>query len=272
MRVSVVSISTIALLAATAPSVFPESTVSAPRLPMNPLPLAHPTTIATPKPKPKPSITPEQARHAVAELRARHLLLPIQGFNPESIKGSFYEKRGTEMHEAADMLAPRNTPVIAVEDGTIAKLWMSKAGGITIYQFDASQRYVYYYAHLESYAPNLKDGDIVKRGQIIGFVGTSGNAPPNTPHLHFSISVVTEPGRWWSGAQIDPYEVFTNNGRSEPTPPRPPRKEDAAPPTFAPPRKRDPSPPLFTPPPKTSTPHSHHATPSLPDKVRIYEI
>jgi murein DD-endopeptidase MepM/ murein hydrolase activator NlpD len=262
MRASVVSISTIALLAASAPSVFSETPISGPRLPMNPLPLAHPTTLATPKPlpKPKPTITAEQAQRAVAELRSRHLLMPIQNFNPQLIKGSFYEMRGTEMHEAADMLAPRNTPVLAVEDGTIGKLWLSKAGGITIYQFDPSQRYVYYYAHLESYAPNLKDGDIVKRGQVIGFVGTSGNAPPNTPHLHFSISVVTEPGRWWSGAQIDPYEVFASNGRSEPTPPRPPRKTT-------------PAPPLFTPPPKNLTPAPPQPpTPALPDKVRIYEI
>jgi murein DD-endopeptidase MepM/ murein hydrolase activator NlpD len=245
MRVSVVPISTIALLAASAPSVFSETPLAGPRLPIN-LPLAHPTILSAPKPapKPKPSITPEQAQHAVAELRARHLLMPIQGFNPEAIKGSFYEKRGTEMHEAADMLAPRNTPVLAVEDGTIAKLWMSKAGGITIYQFDRSQRYVYYYAHLESYAPDLKDGMIVRRGQVIGFVGTSGNAPPNTPHLHFSISVVTEPGRWWSGAQIDPYEVYAGSRMTEP---------------MQPPRRLTPSP-------------APRSTPILPDKARIYEI
>jgi murein DD-endopeptidase MepM/ murein hydrolase activator NlpD len=123
-------------------------------------------------------------------------------------KGGFAERRGNRPHEAIDILAPRNTPVHAVDDGTVAKLFFSKAGGITIYQFDPSGRRAYYYAHLERYAPGLHDGQTVARGDVIGYVGTSGNAPPNTPHLHFGVFELDADRHWWQGRAIDPYEVF----------------------------------------------------------------
>jgi len=94
---------------------------------------------------------------------------------------------GGKLHEAADILAPRGTPIVAVEDGVIQKLFLSKAGGLTVYEFDRQGIYCYYYAHLERYAGGLKEGMTVKRGDVIGFVGTTGNAPPQTPHLHFAI-------------------------------------------------------------------------------------
>lgn len=156
-------------------------------------------------------VSDAQIRSAIAELSARHLLLPIDGISADNLKGSFYEKRGDSVHEATDILAPRNTPIRALEDGTIAKLFLSRFGGNTIYQIDPSGKYVYYYAHLEKYEPNLKEGDKVKRGQIIGFVGTSGNAPPNTPHLHLSISVLTPDKKWWQARALDPYEVYKPN-------------------------------------------------------------
>lgn len=158
---------------------------------------------------PEPRLSQLEQEKAIAELRSKHLLVPIQGANPESIKGSFYELRGDQLHHAADFLAPRNTPILAVEDGAISKLFLSKAGGITIYESDPTAKYIYYYAHLERYADNLKEGDKVKRGQVIGFVGTSGNAPPNTPHLHFSIGKMMQPHQYWNGAAIDPYEVLS---------------------------------------------------------------
>jgi len=111
-------------------------------------------------------------------------------------------------HEAIDILAPRNTPVLAVEDGTVAKLFLSKAGGNTIYQFDPSGQYCYYYAHLERYADGLKEADKVSRGQVIGYVCTSGNAPKNTPHLHFAVFRLTPQKHWWEGSPIDPYDVL----------------------------------------------------------------
>jgi murein DD-endopeptidase MepM/ murein hydrolase activator NlpD len=147
---------------------------------------------------------------AVAALRQHELSVPVEGINVESMRGGFAERRdaGGRPHEAVDMLAPRNTPVHAVENGTIAKLFFSKAGGHTVYQFDPSQRFCYYYAHLERYAPDLREGAAVARGDVIAFVGTSGNSPPNTPHLHFAIFELTPEHHWWQGTALDPYLVF----------------------------------------------------------------
>jgi murein DD-endopeptidase MepM/ murein hydrolase activator NlpD len=143
------------------------------------------------------------------ELKDRDLLIPIEGVKPEQLTRQFSDERsGTRRHEAIDILAPRNTPVQAVEDGTIAKLFLSKAGGITVYQFDPTKNFCYYYAHLERYADGLREGKTVKKGQTIGYVGTSGNAPKNTPHLHFAIFRLTDDKRWWQGTAIDPYDVL----------------------------------------------------------------
>ena len=138
------------------------------------------------------------------------LLIPVDGVRAEDLRDTFDEGRAGHTHEAIDILAPRNTPVRAVENGSIARLFLSKQGGITIYQFDPSARYCYYYAHLERYADNLHDGDAVTKGQVIGYVGTTGNAPPNTPHLHFAVFELNADKRWWQGKALDPYEVFKN--------------------------------------------------------------
>jgi murein DD-endopeptidase MepM/ murein hydrolase activator NlpD len=144
-----------------------------------------------------------------AELAERDLTMPVEGISPDQLTRQFDQPRGgSRRHEAIDILAPRNTPVRAVEDGTIARLFNSKAGGITIYQFDPTEKFCYYYAHLERYAPGLKEGDHVRKGQVIGYVGTSGNAPENTPHLHFAIFRLTAEKRWWEGTPIDPYDVL----------------------------------------------------------------
>jgi peptidoglycan LD-endopeptidase LytH len=147
----------------------------------------------------------------VMELRARKLSVALDGYDPEQMKGAFYQGRVGHTHNAVDMVAPRDTPIQAVEDGTVGRLFESVAGGLTIYQKDLTGKYVYYYAHLERYAEGLKDGDPVKRGQIIGYVGTSGNAPPNTPHLHFAISAVGPDGNIFKGRAFDPYEVYTKD-------------------------------------------------------------
>ena len=143
------------------------------------------------------------------ELEDRNLGMPVEGIAPEQLTRQFDQPRGgSRRHEAIDILAPRNTPVKAVENGRIARLFTSKAGGIAIYQFDPTERFCYYYAHLESYAPGLKEGDAVKKGQVIGYVGTSGNAPKETPHLHFAIFRLTAEKRWWEGTPIDPFDVL----------------------------------------------------------------
>jgi murein DD-endopeptidase MepM/ murein hydrolase activator NlpD len=172
-----------------------------------------PTLRETPPPvSPPPEQTvaaaPALSADPFEDLRQRHLTLPVDGIKKEDLRDNFNEMRGTRRHEAIDVLAPRNTPVLAVEDGKIAKLFYSEAGGITIYQFDPTENYVYYYAHLERYADDVREGRNVKRGDVIGYVGTTGNAPRDTPHLHFAIFKMGRDKKWWQGTAIDPYSVL----------------------------------------------------------------
>lgn len=163
----------------------------------------------SPPPQETPTTVPAMSANAVEVLRDRRLEVPVQGARREDLRSMFDEQRGaSRRHEAIDLLAPRKTPVVAVEDGTIAKLFVSDAGGITVYQFDPTSAYCYYYAHLEGYAAGLKEGDRVKRGDLLGYVGTTGNAPKDTPHLHFAIFQLTEKKQWWQGTPIDPYTVL----------------------------------------------------------------
>jgi murein DD-endopeptidase MepM/ murein hydrolase activator NlpD len=151
-----------------------------------------------------PSTT--DSAHALGE---RDLQVPVQGVRADQLVDSFHDTRdGTRQHEAIDILAPRGTPVLAAENGTIARLFLSKAGGNTIYQFDPSREYCYYYAHLDRYAEGLKEGDHVSKGQTIGYVGTTGNAPKDTPHLHFAIFRLTPEKHWWEGTPLDPYDIL----------------------------------------------------------------
>lgn len=167
-----------------------------------PRPVAPPATDAV---NPAPAASGAE----VDELRHRGLTLPVQGIKSSQLSDTFNDTRGTSRrHEALDVLAPRNTPVLAVEDGTIAKLFLSDAGGITIYQFDPSSGYAYYYAHLDRYADGLQEGAPVKRGQVLGYVGTTGNAPRDIPHLHFAIFKLGQDKKWWEGTPIDPYSVL----------------------------------------------------------------
>lgn len=165
---------------------------------------AAPAVSAVPR---DPAIRPAPA--SPADLQRRHLIVPVEGVSADQLTRTFSSERsGGREHEAIDILAPRNTPVRAVEAGHIAKLFFSKAGGITVYQFDPSEQYCYYYAHLERYAAGLKEGDRVAQGQVVGYVGTTGNAPENTPHLHFAIFRLTPEKHWWEGTAIDPYDVL----------------------------------------------------------------
>ena len=139
----------------------------------------------------------------------QELLMPVEGVEPDALRDDFSDARsGNRSHEAIDILAPRNTPVVAVADGKVAKLWQSVPGGITIYQFDASGSYCYYYAHLERYAPGLAEGASLRRGEVIGYVGTSGNAPRDTPHLHFAVYRLTPDRRWWEGEPLNPFPLL----------------------------------------------------------------
>jgi len=137
-------------------------------------------------------------------LASKSLAFPVRGYQ-SALRDNFDELRGGAPHEALDIMAPRGKPVVAVDDGKIAKLFDSKAGGLTIYQFDPSSTLAYYYAHLDRYAPGLKQGDPVRRGQLIGYVGSTGNAVPEAPHLHFTVFALGPGKEWWKGVAINPY-------------------------------------------------------------------
>jgi murein DD-endopeptidase MepM/ murein hydrolase activator NlpD len=169
--------------------------------------LARPEAVSAPAPAAAAAMA-EATVASVQELRSRDLDFPVEGFGRGKMTDTFNEARTGHVHAAADIMAARNTPVRAVDAGTIARLLKNPSGGITIYQLDPAQRYIYYYAHLERYAEGLREGLAVGRGQVIGYVGTSGNAPENAPHLHFAIFRVVDPKQWWGGAPVNPYLVL----------------------------------------------------------------
>jgi murein DD-endopeptidase MepM/ murein hydrolase activator NlpD len=147
-----------------------------------------------------------------AYFREHPLMVPVEGVSPSALTDTYHEARsGGRIHMATDILAMRGTPVLAAAPGRIIKLANSGAGGITIYVADASGRYVYYYAHLMGYAPNVKEGLQVEEGDVIGFVGTTGNASPDTPHLHFQ--VMRGDANYWNGTSIDVRGFITKPGR-----------------------------------------------------------
>jgi murein DD-endopeptidase MepM/ murein hydrolase activator NlpD len=130
---------------------------------------------------------------------------PIRGVALANLRDSFAEVHGGQAHEAIDIMEPTGTPVHAVVSGTVSKLFLSKPGGNTIYLFDEMQAYCYYYAHLDRYADGLREGQRVERGDVIGFVGSTGNANPAAPHLHFAIFELGPERHWWQGKAVNPY-------------------------------------------------------------------
>ncbi len=146
-------------------------------------------------------------------LAARRLLIPVEGVDRGKLRDNFQESRGGHRHDALDIMAARGTPVHAVDAGRVAKLFDSKAGGLTIYQFDRDEKYAYYYAHLDHYAEGLKEGAMLARGDLVGYVGTTGNAPPNAPHLHFAIFRLGADRKWWQGVALNPYPFLVEPSR-----------------------------------------------------------
>jgi peptidoglycan LD-endopeptidase LytH len=153
-----------------------------------------------------------RARTSEPDLRPlvdRNLTFPVPGIRRENVIDTFNQSRGGgRIHEASDIMADRGTPVVAVDDGTIVKLFLSKPGGVTIYQFDPAQQFCYYYAHLDRYAEGLQEGMSVRRGQVIGYVGSTGNAQANAPHLHFAIFELGPEKQYWKGTPINPYPML----------------------------------------------------------------
>jgi len=158
---------------------------------------------ATPSPTPPAALSPTSADP---------LVIPVAGISMDGLRSDFDQWRGGHRHHAIDIRAPRGTPVLAAVDGSVRKLLTSKAGGLTIYEADESETMIYYYAHLDRYADGLEEGMALHKGDVIGYVGTTGNAPPNTPHLHFAIAKLPPSKEWWKGTAIDPYPLLRDRG------------------------------------------------------------
>jgi len=139
-----------------------------------------------------------------------HLIIPVAGVQPDQLLDTFDDARSEgRVHDAIDIMAPANTPVLAASDGKIVKLFQSERGGTTIYQLSADEKMIFYYAHLAGYAAGLSEGSFVRQGNVIAYVGDTGNAGAGNYHLHFSITLVTDPKRYWEGAtNINPYPML----------------------------------------------------------------
>ncbi|MES2760001.1 MAG: M23 family metallopeptidase [Pseudomonadota bacterium] len=137
------------------------------------------------------------------------LMIPVEGIKLAQLSDNFDQPRGKERHhEALDIMAPKGTKVIAVADGKVVKLFNSKPGGLTVYQFDPTEKYAYYYAHLDRYADGVKEGTVLKRGDLVGYVGVTGNSDPKAPHLHFAVVELTAKKEWWKGTSVNPYPMM----------------------------------------------------------------
>ncbi len=153
---------------------------------------------------------PEQANILpAAGLDPRGFVFPLEGLKRSDIQDTFNDRRGNgRKHEATDIMAPRGTPVHAIDEGNVVKLFSSKLGGFTVYQFDNRQEYCFYYAHLDRYATGLKEGMLLRRGDVLGYVGSTGDAATNAPHLHIAIFKLGPEKHWWQGTPINLYPLL----------------------------------------------------------------
>lgn len=173
----------------------------------SPVPSTSPSpTASIPLPADEPSPKDERA---IAVVPDDKLMIPVQGVRPEDLRDTFKDARSEgRVHDAIDIMAARGTPVVAVADGEIARFFDSERGGITIYQYSKDKKLIYYYAHLDRRAENLKEKEFVKQGTIIGYVGDTGNSGAGNYHLHFAIWSVDDPKRYWDGTNINPYPLL----------------------------------------------------------------
>lgn len=167
--------------------------------------------IGTPLPPTESSTPTPEPANFVGRI---NLIIPVAGVPPEQLLDTYTDARSEgRTHDAIDIMAPAETPVLAAADGKILKLFQSERGGTTIYQLSTSQELVFYYAHLSHYVAGLTEGNVVKQGEVIAYVGDTGNAGTGNFHLHFSIAVVTDPKRYWEGTNINPYPLLQNRAR-----------------------------------------------------------
>lgn len=155
--------------------------------------------------------SPAFVSDAALDVLRAELMIPVSGVVSGELRDTYTEARGNgRVHDAIDIPAARGTNVVAATPGRVLKLFTSKAGGLMVYAADSSERFILMYGHLDGYAPGLADGSPLTRGQTIGFVGTTGNAPPNLPHLHFAIARSTDISKWWQGTPVNPYPLLRN--------------------------------------------------------------
>ena len=155
------------------------------------------------------TLGPLSSSETVNYILGRGLLVPVAGVVASQLSDNFDEGRdGGRVHRALDILAPRGTPVVAADDGRVLRVRQNALGGNTVYATDPAGRVVYYYAHLDAYRPGLAEGATIARGDVLGIVGTTGNAPKDTPHLHFQVMRMPPDGKYWDGDAINPYPLF----------------------------------------------------------------
>jgi peptidoglycan LD-endopeptidase LytH len=188
---------------ASSPQPTPTATLS-PEI--SPTPSISPSVALSPSPS---ATTSEQPSPAIGFVGRLKLIVPVQGVRPDQLLDTFADARSEgRVHDAIDIPAASGTPVIAATDGQIVKLFQSERGGTTIYQLSNDQKLIFYYAHLQRYADGLSEGKFVRQGEVIGYVGDTGNAGAGNYHLHFSIAIATDPKRWWEGTNINPYPLL----------------------------------------------------------------
>ena len=182
-------------------STSPHATQPREASPPTPPALAADTLVAPSATEDSNAVRPTSAE--LSELGAA-LIVPVAGVVPKDLLDTFDEPRGSRRHNALDIPAPRGTPVLSATDGRLQRMFASEAGGLMVYASDPTDRFVLMYAHLDRYADGLTDGMALRRGDTIGYVGTTGNAPPNVPHLHFGIARTSNVAQWWTGMPVDP--------------------------------------------------------------------
>ncbi len=184
------------------PGSSPAPVLETPQSSTSPVPEAH---AASPRP------SPANAPPPIGFVGTLKLIVPVAGVQPNQLLDTFADSRSEgRVHDAIDIPAAQGTPVIAAADGHITRLFQSELGGTTIYQLSTDQRLGFYYAHLQRYADGLSEGMFVRQGDVIAYVGDTGNAGPGNYHLHFSIAVVSDPKRHWEGTNINPYPLLRN--------------------------------------------------------------
>jgi peptidoglycan LD-endopeptidase LytH len=178
---------------------------------IRPIEAPGPTPIPAPAPLPFPTPETETSANFVGQVE---LIVPVAGVRPDQLLDTFDDARSEgRVHDAIDIMAPAGTPVLAATAGKIVKLFQSERGGTTIYQLSADEKTIYYYAHLQGYANGLAEGNVVRQGDVIAYVGDTGNAGVGNYHLHFSIAAVSDPKRYWEGTAINPYPLLRSTVR-----------------------------------------------------------